>query len=298
MSLRLITGPVLIALLISLCLLDEWLGSRGTLHPGTVLLAACVIILVIGGLEMTRIIRGHGLAACSILTIGAALAGLACTVLLPACHPDSGSALIILASCLAVLSILSFVFFSRKNPLAAVLPATGCVLLSFTWLGMLMGVLLSIRTTPLPPGTDQFHSAWMICGIILTIKAFDTGALTAGRLAGKHKLAPGISPGKTWEGVAGGTAAAAIVGLAFAALSRSFLGPLDHITPLTGALGGAAIGLCGQAGDLVMSVFKRGANRKDSSDLLPGLGGILDIIDSPLLAAPVAWWILHLASGG
>ncbi|MEL7238219.1 MAG: phosphatidate cytidylyltransferase, partial [Planctomycetota bacterium] len=108
-----------------------------------------------------------------------------------------------------------------------------------------------------------------------------------GKSLGKHKLIPFLSPGKTWEGLAGGVVTAALVGAACAP-------GLDLLTWWKGAIFGAVIGVVGQAGDLLESLMKRDADVKDSSQLLPGFGGVLDVIDSPLVAAPVAYLLFGL----
>jgi phosphatidate cytidylyltransferase len=133
---------------------------------------------------------------------------------------------------------------------------------------------------------------------IIVVKMGDIGAYTVGRLIGRHKMAPLISPGKTIEG--------AIGALAFACLGSwltfHWLVPIlpSHLAgpgPWWGwILFGLLVGTAGIIGDLFESLLKRDVGRKDSSDWLPGFGGVLDIIDSLLLSAPVAWfcWVSGL----
>jgi phosphatidate cytidylyltransferase len=122
------------------------------------------------------------------------------------------------------------------------------------------------------------------------VKMSDVGAYTVGRLAGRHKLAPVLSPGKTIEGALGG--------LLFACLG-SWIALRWVLPAMTGAVAvysnwgwlvyGLLVGLAGILGDLAESLIKRDVGRKDSSDWLPGFGGVLDMLDSVLLAAPVAY---------
>lgn len=114
--------------------------------------------------------------------------------------------------------------------------------------------------------------------LLLLVVAADVGAYFAGRSFGRHKLAPRVSPGKTWEGVAGGLAGAALLTLA---------GALWFSLPLVPfVLLGVAVAVVSVIGDLTESLFKRHAGVKDSGNLLPGHGGILDRVDSLTAAAP------------
>lgn len=120
----------------------------------------------------------------------------------------------------------------------------------------------------------------------------DTFAYFTGRLAGKHKLAPRVSPGKSWEGTAGSMAATAVLGVLFLHFGFPRLGQ-----PAVGWLPAIAMTLlanvAGQLGDLVESALKRGAGIKDSGSSLPGHGGWLDRVDSSLFSIPVVYWLLQ-----
>jgi phosphatidate cytidylyltransferase len=112
--------------------------------------------------------------------------------------------------------------------------------------------------------------------------AGDTAAYFVGRAIGKYRLAPVLSPKKTWEGTIASILGALLVAVAF---SRWLSVPFPHL------LGIAAAGnIAGQAGDLLESAYKRSAGVKDSGTLLPGHGGILDRIDALILAIPVVWY--------
>lgn len=125
--------------------------------------------------------------------------------------------------------------------------------------------------------------------LLLTIWASDTGAYLLGKAAGRHRLAPLISPKKTYEGLVGAMAGAALVALLFE--RRLGLG-------IAASLGiGLVIGLLGQLGDMLESIAKRVCEVKDSSRLIPGHGGILDRIDSFLLTAPFTYLYLSGLKG-
>lgn len=170
------------------------------------------------------------------------------------------------------------------------------------WLGTLFGalycallafLLLVVEAAPsLPPGSPlagrlDAGRAWLLL-LVLSVWAFDTVAYVVGRLVGRHRFLVHLSPGKTWEGVAGGTLGAVAVGaVALPALGAPSLAAL--------ALG-PLIALTAQAGDLAESMLKRAAGAKDASALIPGHGGVLDRLDSLLFAAPAAYLYL-LATG-
>jgi phosphatidate cytidylyltransferase len=132
------------------------------------------------------------------------------------------------------------------------------------------------------------HGLLPLAFLIATAKGADVGAYTVGRIAGRHKLWPAVSPNKTIEG--------AIGGLAFASLAAMIVETVAYYSDsLTGiGWGGAAafglvIGVTAQVGDLMESMVKRDCQRKDASAAVPGFGGVLDVLDSLLFSAPIAY---------
>jgi phosphatidate cytidylyltransferase len=122
---------------------------------------------------------------------------------------------------------------------------------------------------------------------IFVPKCGDIGAYFTGRLLGRHPMAPVLSPKKTWEGAAG-----ALVVSVLAALGIASLGPAGWLATWK-ALGlGLSVGVVGLLGDLAESLIKRDCRRKDASQVVPGFGGILDVVDAILFAAPVSYWWL------
>jgi phosphatidate cytidylyltransferase len=134
-------------------------------------------------------------------------------------------------------------------------------------------------------------SAWWIAAVVLITKSCDIGAYFTGCSIGRHKLIPWVSPGKTVEGLIGGLAMAAGIAV-LASFVLANYGYAEISWPRAIVLG-VLLGLAGQAGDLSMSLLKRDAEVKDCSDTIPGMGGIMDVLDSLLLAAPVAWLYLR-----
>jgi phosphatidate cytidylyltransferase len=153
------------------------------------------------------------------------------------------------------------------------------------YLGLLPSFLIQLRWLPGEAGT---------AALLLTIfvpKCCDIGAYATGRLFGRHPMTPVLSPKKTWEGAAGGLAAGVAVAVA---LNR--LGPAVVLAPWWAEIGfGVSVGAAGMLGDLAESLIKRDCRHKDASQSVPGFGGVLDVVDAVLLAAPVAYfWLVVL----
>ncbi|MGD8451710.1 MAG: phosphatidate cytidylyltransferase [Phycisphaerae bacterium] len=139
---------------------------------------------------------------------------------------------------------------------------------------------------------------------LFVVKMTDVGAYFAGRLFGRHRMIPWLSPMKTWEGLVGGVLVAAASALGVGHLlhvtGAARMGPegAPYVLSLLGF--GLLMAALSVAGDLCASLLKRDAAVKDSGEALPGFGGVLDVLDSPLLAAPVAWafWtrLVHVGS--
>ncbi len=145
----------------------------------------------------------------------------------------------------------------------------------------------------------QAQSAWLALAAMAIVWIADTAAYFSGRAFGRRKLAPAISPGKTWEGVYGGCAAVAVYALLLAAFAapaglRGDLGAVGVAAWVAFALLIAAVSI---VGDLFESLLKRNARVKDSGKMLPGHGGVLDRIDALLPALPLAGLAAHLVLG-
>jgi len=134
------------------------------------------------------------------------------------------------------------------------------------------------------PGNTAFYP-WILVGIFLIIWVYDSMAYVFGSLLGKHKIAVNISPGKSWEGLIGGTVFAVIMGIVNAVL----FGKIDMTNWIIIAL---LVVIFGTLGDFFESKIKRETGIKDSGNILPGHGGLLDRFDSLLFAAPVIFvWL-------
>jgi phosphatidate cytidylyltransferase len=192
---------------------------------------------------------------------------------------------------LSALTIALFAWNGFRSPLIQVLPDTAQ--------GLFGLIYIAYPLTLIPLLWKQEDGPALVVFLMVCVWAGDIAALYFGRAFGKRKLAPRLSPGKTWVGsiasIAGSMLAASLV--VFIADTLTARGnTLLHISqPLWQSLFLAAIlNIAAQLGDLLESAIKRGAGVKDSGTMLPGHGGILDRIDALLLAAPVLWFILLL----
>jgi phosphatidate cytidylyltransferase len=161
------------------------------------------------------------------------------------------------------------------------------------YVGLLLSFVVQLRIR----GGEMAGLAPLV-SLIAVVKMGDTGAYTVGRLIGQHKMTPQLSPGKTWEGAFGALLFSAFTGwLIFWLLATRGTPTALHETARMAApwfrwqwiVYGAVVGMVGLVGDLAESLLKRDAGRKDSSPWMPGFGGLLDVLDSILFAAPVAW---------
>ncbi|HNQ24128.1 MAG TPA: phosphatidate cytidylyltransferase [Phycisphaerae bacterium] len=200
----------------------------------------------------------------------------------------------------------------------------GSMWIMVLYLGFLNSFAVQLRCSHEIRGSD---GAWLLLSSILVIKAADIGAYFVGSAVGRRKLMPAVSPSKTVEGMVGGLlgSAAAAMGIAWVGASchmpvvldtgfevaapgfearllggvAVIAGPFgrlaagsDGLTLLPPLIFGLSVSAAGQIGDLFESCFKREAGVKDSGNVIPRFGGILDLIDSPALAIPVAWFLL------
>lgn len=162
--------------------------------------------------------------------------------------------------------------------------ATVYLILGPVYVGFLLSHAIVLRETGAP---TNFGRDWLLFALLVTF-ATDTGAFLTGRSIGRHKMAPGLSPNKTWEGAIGGFALAVLVSLALGQLLD--LGLLRWQE----ALIGATVGVVSQLGDLSESTLKRVSQVKDAGSIIPGHGGILDRLDSLVLSIPAVYYLISL----
>ena len=174
--------------------------------------------------------------------------------------------------------VLAFLVYGVAETRQTATVTMSTTILGTAWIALGLGHVLLLRDVP-------EHGRLAVFTVLLAVFADDTAAYLIGRLVGRHKLAPSLSPGKTWEGFIAGTAAAILVSF-FALYEQDFLSIPESIVL------GAAVALAGAAGDLFESALKRDLQVKDSGQLLGGHGGMLDRIDSLLFAAVAAFYVV------
>jgi phosphatidate cytidylyltransferase len=174
----------------------------------------------------------------------------------------------------------SFVVFGLSDSRPSATASFGVTLLGVVWIGAGIGFLLLVRDVP-------ENGFWALMAVLFTVFAADAAAFFVGRAIGRHKMAPGISPGKSWEGFVAGVLAA--MGTAFVILYKD---RDEFLTGVEALALGAAIALAAVLGDLFESAVKRDREVKDSGRLLGGHGGMLDRLDSLLWAGPAAYYVI------
>lgn len=195
--------------------------------------------------------------------------------------PTKAPDLLLLTLALFVIFVLATQMFRFQADFSKLLGGGGVTILGVLYVAFLGGFLISMRV-----GFENFPglSTKLLGFFFLVIMGSDVGAYFAGRAFGKHKLAPKISPGKTWEGAVGGV----LMSVVFAALATFWFFPeLPYRVSLPLAVVMCVVGVFG---DLAESAMKRGAGAKDAANILPGHGGLLDRLDSLLFNAPILYY--------
>lgn len=271
-----------------------WAVVLGALFSGNKFISDSVFLIIMalltwaGLVEFYGIVRKLGLSCYSRWGIFAGLLLIVATFLFftqrlgkdttPGRVNDFETSLLILF----VLGLCIRQFLAKQTP-------TGVIAISTTLFGLMYvaWLLNFIQKINFFPGVDGH---FYVLYFILVTKFSDCGAYAVGSLIGKHKMIPRISPGKTWEGFGGAILVSTIASVVFLKLGGSHLYgmTMKHAIILGVILSAAAV-----VGDLIESLFKREAGLKDSGHLFPGIGGILDLLDSLLFNAPLMYLYLR-----
>ena len=296
---RLLSGMSILIPLIGLMIADfRWNGGA----PGVWLAPFCLIASLAAAAEILGLLRNkeHNVVSWSVyigvtLILAGAFAPMAWQLagaVYPVDCPLAGMGLPMSAAT-AALAIVFVAEMRRYREPSGVIVNVALAVFAIMYIGLLMSFVVKLR---------MFHdNAWGMAALVslaFVAKWSDVGAYACGRTFGRHKMAPLLSPNKTIEGAVGGVVFAAIASLVFFyVLVPLIVGADARVPEWWGCLVyGVVIALAGIIGDLSESLLKRDMERKDSSRWLPGLGGVLDILDSVLMAAPPAYlcWVAGL----
>jgi phosphatidate cytidylyltransferase len=290
---RIVFGLVMIAAVTGLLVVDHrnLLGSDDGDARGFLLGSAVIVLIVLAFREIARFARAAG---SGVLWVS----GLVGTIVLGTMPVWTqiwrfvvGKAVPLMAEDIFFMlgAIVTLVFLEQmiRHRVEGALARVSATLLAVVYLGAGAALMLAIRM-------DERLGVPALVLFLAAVKFTDIGAYFTGTAIGRHKLIPWLSPGKTWEGLAGGLAAAAGVSMLVVWAFRHVQSSHLTMTYFQAAIFGVVVGGIGQFGDLSESLLKRSAQVKDSGSLVPEFGGILDILDSPLLAAPPAYVLFAL----
>ncbi len=291
---RLLFGTIFVAALMGLVILDHNLAT-----PGALLFPLAIAVTPLAAAEMLRLtsVRDQ-LPARWVVYPGSLLVVVANGV--PHWWPDypsdcplgiMGWPLGAFTAAVLLAIVGELIRFDKPEGLAKNLALT---VLCIGYAGLFLGFIVQLRFV----GGAAWNTVPLI-SLLVIVKASDTGAYTVGRLAGRHKLAPKISPGKTIEGLIGGVLFACVgAWFVFVVIGPRITEGVEPVAVWRWMFYALILTFAGVAGDLSVSLLKRDSGYKDSSTWLPGLGGVLDMMDSLLVSAPVAWflWIVLFRS--
>ena len=274
---RLLFGTLMTVFFTAVVILDGWLDGSLTTCPtddravqATLLCILIAVLIVPAQFEFSRLAAAKNLNIFMPISVTAAILFAASRYAQQLIEIPPGIYLLFL-SAVSLLGLL-FTQYVRYGT-SRVIANCGANYFSIIYLGLLSGFVLAVRID---------FGLWRLLMFIFTVKSADIGAYAAGALFSRHKFSPKLSPGKTWEGMAGAVAAAMLIAVLFAV-------GYDTMAWWLAAIFGVCFAFIGQFGDLAESMIKRDAEQKDSANNVPGFGGILDVIDSPLAAAPFAY---------
>ena len=294
---RLASAAVIISVVIGLMIGDYHLGTESGLgRPGLILGALAIIVAMMSCHELIHLARQHfpRLNLSYHLLVSGVAVALCCAPILWKDYPVDcaiglfGWQMMALTWAAGMTSLIEILTYSEDGKGTA---RSGCSIMIHVQIVLLMGFLIAHRLL----FGENLTGIFAMVTLITTVKMSDAGAYFAGKSLGKHKLAPKLSPGKTIEGCFGSIAGA----LAGSSIVLCIVNPLLFKSELSFPIWWIVVyslltTVAGIIGDLTESMLKRDAKIKDSSSWLPGLGGVLDVTDSLVLAAPVSYfmWVL------
>jgi phosphatidate cytidylyltransferase len=281
---RLVFGTLMTVFFAALVIFGGWMDGTLTASiaddkavQGTILCILIALLVIPAQLELSKLAAAKNLKIFTPLAIIASIL-FATSWYWPQLVEISPAIYLLFLSAFSLLGLLLYQYIRYGT--SAVLANCGANYFSIIYLGLLSAFVLAVRID---------FGPWALLMFVFVVKSADIGAYSFGSLFGKHKFSPKISPAKSWEGMAGAVVTATIVAILFAS-------SCDIMVWWSAVIFGFCFAFIGQLGDLAESMIKRDAEQKDSANNVPGFGGILDILDSPLLAAPFAYLFFIFSS--
>ncbi|MDR3619809.1 MAG: phosphatidate cytidylyltransferase [Paludisphaera borealis] len=291
---RVVSGILIVTALVLILLVDQWLAPWFPLWFGLAAAAMGMGAFEFSGLleetvsrPSTRSVLG-GVAAVlvanwiphvwGVLGDSNRLSGLV--------HEPNAAVAVLAWPLLSFVGVLMVTFVVQslqfETPGRAVATIAGTILV-VAYIGLLGSFIVQLRWLD-----GCKHGLLPLAFLIATAKGADIGAYTVGRIAGRHKLWPAVSPNKTIEGAIGGLVFATLAALVVETVAF-YSDSLTGVGWAGAVVFGVVVGVVAQVGDLMESMVKRDCRRKDASAAVPGFGGVLDVLDSLLFSAPVAY---------
>jgi phosphatidate cytidylyltransferase len=290
MKIRIAFGLAMLTGVVAVLWLDWFLQQRGFRHLALPVTAVLLLVTIVAFRELARMSKALGVA---ILSISGLLGTVAVAALPVWWSWVSMDMIISFSNCYVMVLlgvVMAMIFLEQivRYRIADAIRQIAATTLAVLYLGVGLSLILQIRVDFGVPVLVLFLAA---------VKLTDIGAYFTGSAIGKHKMIPWLSPGKSWEGLAGG-----VITAAGTAVLITWLLQIDVFGPALASSEsiwktlafGAILGGTGQFADLCESLLKRSAGVKDSGALVPEFGGMLDIIDSPILASPIAVILLNI----
>ena len=286
---RILVSCVLVPALIGLCYLDAHAGASAPWLLGLCLILAIRSVWELVDLMTVRTIRPQ-FGFCAAFCVSLVIAGWWPHQPAGALFTPWGALLTVFFGAILGAMLLGAAQFEEPG---RSLENVGGNLFIVAYVGLLLAGTMQLRWV----GPNGAWGYLALGGLIVSTKAGDIGAYTLGRLFGKRKMAPRLSPGKTWMGAVGAVLFAAGASALWYQFATRPLGGHSSPNVLWPLIHGSILGVVGLIGDLCESLIKRDVGRKDAAALFPGFGGLLDLLDSILFAGPVAvllWQLLPI----
>lgn len=277
---RLIGSPLILGLVFGvLWICDRW----GTLLP------LDIALVLVGGAataEMVQLLRGanRNVSRWIPIVAGGLLAGVG--LFAPAIAPDGSGLRFEVRTLIVAGSFLALLLRYMRDVRPETVERIALSVMPVLFVGLLFSWMRELATGDRP--------AFLLAWVVLVAKASDMGGWLVGKPFGRHKMIPSVSPGKSWEGLVGGLLGSVLVAVLLPPLLK--IQPVVDWSALHLALFGVAVGGASVMAGVFWSGWKRRLGAKDSSTLIPEMGGLIDMIDSMLVAAPVAWLWFRLVA--